>query len=580
MLSTSDFSSSTARMSWEYLMPKRRERALLYVRESDITLAMDSTTIESAIKVLVEHAAKKGYNVSPDDIHREAISGYHTYYFDRPELMKALKKVERHEVDVFLVTEIRALSRRGAGEVLVIYSTLQKANVRLETLSESITDDPMGEVLLTFRATWARIEREQSYVRMQRGKKDRIEIGNAPPNGRRAYGFILVDNEKETSAEYRFNTAIIHVDPSGEEWSEMKVRKFILDEVYNGATLHGVTRRLNDLGMPPPGKAYKHKENGCWLVSTVSNMVAETINYGVVYVNKYKRENGKLVKRPREEWTWLNCVVPALITKEVHDVIMRNLHDNRADSLRNNRHPDELGLLRGPHIFCGICGNRMSVKYPSSNGRNRKKLKPPFYRCIHRGGKSVAVVHNHLTTIALKTIEDIVKDKIIEALLHPTQVREQVAEIRAKNVPIVNQEEVEATIADIRQKMQNLYRLAENATDDETIIHLGERMNELEHQKRETERLLYVIEDDAEEIAVIEEELQKFEAWAAQVQPALTDRAYLDAATYEELRLAVKILGVRVTVYPLAGDYPFRWDVKMTVPAVLGKMNIVSPPRA
>src|SRR5438067_164914 len=133
---------------------------------------MDSTTIESAIKALLEHASKKGYDVSPEHIFREAISGYHTYYFDRPQLMNALKVAVRHEVDVFLVTEIRALSRRGAGEVLVIYNSLQKANVRLETLSESITDDPMGEVLLTFRATWARIEREQSYVRMQRGKRD------------------------------------------------------------------------------------------------------------------------------------------------------------------------------------------------------------------------------------------------------------------------------------------------------------------------------------------------------------------------------------------------------------------------
>src|SRR6266571_7924226 len=152
--------SSTIRTSLEYFMPQRRERAILYVRESDTALAMDSTTVESAVKALLAHAERKGYVVSPDDIHREAISAYHVFYFDRPELMKALKKVERHEADVFLVTEIRALSRRGAGEVLVIYSTLQKANVRLETLSESITDDPMGEVLLTFRASWARIERE------------------------------------------------------------------------------------------------------------------------------------------------------------------------------------------------------------------------------------------------------------------------------------------------------------------------------------------------------------------------------------------------------------------------------------
>src|SRR2546421_6100147 len=140
--------SSTAKISWEYLMPKRRERAAIYVRESDVSLAMDSTTIESAIKALLEHAKKEGYEVDPSHIFKEAISGYHVYYFDRPELMKMLKVVERKEVDLVLVTEIRALSRRGAGEVLVIYNSLQKYQCRLETLAQRITDDPMGEILL------------------------------------------------------------------------------------------------------------------------------------------------------------------------------------------------------------------------------------------------------------------------------------------------------------------------------------------------------------------------------------------------------------------------------------------------
>src|SRR5882724_9974598 len=46
-MSTAMSSGITQQMSWEFLMPQRKERALLYVRESDISLAMDSTTIES-----------------------------------------------------------------------------------------------------------------------------------------------------------------------------------------------------------------------------------------------------------------------------------------------------------------------------------------------------------------------------------------------------------------------------------------------------------------------------------------------------------------------------------------------------
>ena len=561
-------------------MPKRKERALLYVRESDITLAMDSTTIESAIKALLDHASQKGYDVSPEHIFREAISGYYTYYFDRPKLMEALKVSERHEVDVFLITEIRALSRRGAGEVLVIYNILQKANVRLETLSESITDDPMGEVLLSFRATWARIEREQSYVRMQRGKKDRIEIGNAPPNGKRAYGFILVDTEKETSARYEYNTEVIHIDQTGKQWSEIAVRTFILESLLNGATLRGLAKYLNDLGIPPPRKPVKQQGNGAWIATTIRNMVAESINYGEVWVNKYQRLNGKMVKRPREEWIKLpDGIAPALIDKKTHEAIMRSLWEKRVESLRNNKHPDELGLLRGGYIFCGICGRRMSVRYGGSGGRNRK-LKPPYYRCIRIEAHTMGEFHNHRNKIALSVIDSLVKEKILEALHHHDEVRKQVQRIRASYHRPLSQSEFEETIANIRQKMQNIYRLAENATDDETILHLGERMKELETQKRETEKLLYVLEDSEEEQAAIEEELQKFEAWVDEVQPFLTDRSYMAQASYAELRFAIKILGIRVTIYPDHGDYPYRYRIDVTVPEVLAKMNIMSQSRA
>ena len=569
-------------------MPQRRERAALYVRESDVTLAMDSTTIESAVKALLDHCQKKGYDVDPSHIYREAISGYHVYYFDRPELMRALKAVQRHEFDVLLVTEIRALSRRGAGEVLVIYNILQKANVRLETLSETITDDPMGEVLLTFRATWARIEREQSFIRMQRGKRDRIEIGKAPSNGHKCYGYVLVDTVKEVKGRYEFDTAVIHRDRNGEEWSTIKVRKFILDCLTEGETLHSISKKLNDLGVPPAGKAKKGE--GCWYPLTVRRIAEQPINRGDVYANQYKkvptgkttpdgRRTYKMVKRPEEEWILLPPgTAPALISRERHEAIMKQLAYNKQESLRNNHHPAELGLLRGGYIFCGICDKRMTVRYKDNNGKEKGKL-PPYYRCYHKEGGAGELIHNHRTQIHMRLIDEVVKEKIIAVLKQPEEVRKKVAAIRQANKPKTTPQEIEETIAAIKQSMQNLYKLAERATDDETIADLAEKMNEREQQKREAEKMLHVLADDAEERAKVEKEVQKFEAWAASVQPFLTDKAYMVQASYAELRLAIRILGIRVIVYPTIGDYPFRYQVDVTVPEVIAQMNIVCQSR-
>jgi hypothetical protein len=174
----------------------------------------------------------------------------------------------------------------------------------------------------------------------------------------------------------------------------------------------------------------------------------------------------------------------------------------------------------------------------------------------------------------MKKVDEAVKEKIREALISPETVRQKVAAIRKAYKPLTSQQEIEETIAEIKRKLQNLYKLAENATDDENILSIAERMNKLEVQKRETEKLLYVLEDAAVERAEIEKELVKFETWAERVQPFLTDTEYLKTATYAELRLAVRILGIKVTVFPSQGDYPFRFQLVATVPEIFAKVNI------
>ena len=556
-------SNSTLPASREYLMPERKKRCAIYVRESDISLGMDSTTIESAVKALLSRAEHQGYVVYPENIYKEAISGYHTYYFDRPGLMQMLKDASQNLFDVLLVTEIRALSRRGAGEVLVIYNSLQKSNVALETLSEVITDDPMGEVLLTFRATWARIEREQAFLRMQRGKKDRIEIGRAVSNGVRAYGYLLVDTQKEVKGKYIYNERTILVDEEGNEWSEIEVRRFILSSIYERRTLRSIIVFLNDLGIPPPKKSIKGRPY--WSESTVKRIAESPLNIGKVYANRYKKVGKKMLKRPPEEWVLIpEAAPPALIDEETYRQILENLALNKLESLRNSKHASELGLLRS-HIFCGICQRTMTVRYGGSNGHG--KVAPPFYRCYRKSGASLDIKHNHRTQIHVKMLDEEVKAKIAEALLKPEEVRRKVDEIRKRNNPIVNEAEIDETITKIVQKIKNLMKLAEDAPDDEELERLKLRMQELGREKRDAEALRYALEDDAEERSEIEKAIIRFERWVEQVRPFLTDPNY--PATYTELRAAVRILGIRCVVYPTAGDWPFRYQIEALVPEIL-----------
>jgi len=126
-------------------MPKRKERMAGYIRESDPNLA-DSTTIESQAKLVRNYGGEEGYIYEPQHEFKEAISAYMIPYTQRPKLLAMLRAAERHEFDVLVVSEVRAISRRQV-EVLILYDMLQKWGIRLETVKEKFADPARRQAL-------------------------------------------------------------------------------------------------------------------------------------------------------------------------------------------------------------------------------------------------------------------------------------------------------------------------------------------------------------------------------------------------------------------------------------------------
>ena len=542
-----------------------------YIRESDPTLA-NSTTIESQAKAVRLYGQKEGYIYDTQLYeYKEAISAYQISYMERPQLLNMLAAAKRREFDVLVVSEVRALSRRQV-EVFIIYDMLQKHGVRLETVKEKFEDDAMGRLILSLRAAYAEIEREQSYIRLQRGKKDRIEISNAP-NGhpKAAYGYIFVDSDKEVKAGYEFNHAIIYIDAEGTAWTEYTVCLYIFDLLKRRESLRSVANRLNDIGIPPPKKCLKGEPH--WTASCLHRIIKNRIYIGEVWANRFKKIGKNTTKRPQEEWILLpEGTAPALIDRETFEAIQEQLKHNKEDSMRNNKHTDEVGLLRAGYIFCGVCGRRMHLVYPGAAAARNGNT--PSYFCKQKSGTNQGIIHNHRTQIHMPYIDALAWEKTVTVLKSPEMVRTAVAQRRDENATVINAEDIASTIEKIKKAMQNLYTLAEHAPDDETMAQLTQRMQELGKQKRETEALLYDIADEEEELAEIEAELKKFETWAEQVRPLLTDPTY--EASYHEKRLAVRILGIKVTVFPTQGEWSCRYQIDVTVPAIMAKLHCVS----
>jgi DNA invertase Pin-like site-specific DNA recombinase len=547
-------------------MPQKRQIMAYYARESDETLA-GSVTIDSQIKACVEYGKRQGYILEPENQFVEAISAYEVSYMERKQLLRMLDAAKRKQFDVLVVSEIRALARRQV-EVLVIYDILQKYGVKLETINEKFGEDAMSKAVLSLRAMWVEVEREQSYLRMQRGKVDRVLIGQAPNGAIPLYTHIRVDTQREVNGRYALNESVAYTDESGREWTRVDVAKFICNLLLHGGSLNKTAQTLNDMGIPA-------SKGGHWTPETVRRLVGNPIIYGEVYANRYKQvekrrsRNDKKVKvdmlRPREEWVRLPDA-PAIITKEEYDSIQQQISNNKAVSLRNNQqeHPSFVRC----HVFCGICGTAMHIRDKASSQQSHIQV----LFCRKKAGGDLGLRLNHRTQISVRRVEEGVKEKLVETLLHPETVRQSIEALRNELKPVFDTSDIEATIAQLNMSIRNLYKLAEQATSDDTIADIAMRMNNYEKQKWAAERIIADVADDQEERLEIEAAIAKFEAWVEEVRPSLTNPAYLDKASYTELSMALQVLGIRVTVFPTQGDFVDRFLVDVAVPEIRKKV--------
>jgi DNA invertase Pin-like site-specific DNA recombinase len=567
----------------EYLnMRKKRIRAAGYPRVSDESLH-DSKTLESQEKDIRRHIERQGYELTEDHMYPEAMTAYMKPFREREVFMKMLDAARRREFDVLVVTEYSRLSRRQI-EQAVIINMLDQYGVRVESVTEKYEDSPVGNFMRAAYAFNSETEREKIHYRTSRGRLDRAKNGNLTGHGRPTYGYVYIDTDDETSSRYMLNTKVIYVDQDGVEWTEVKVIIFIFDLADKGIAVRQIAVTLTKMGIPTPrgSKPYYKKVEGkrvqvepkpYWMHNTVYRMLTNPMYIGKAVVFKLKSENGKSHKRDECDQIPLptGVVPPILLTSDglpdtaLFERVQKKLDANKIDATRNNHHaPEELGLLRAGFAKCGICGHSMRMRYYSESA-----VKPPVaYACIlstgHKDHKHVVhIVAHHLDSEAWKVAIKHIKD--------PDLVRARVEAMRQAMRQEDNRASVEATIKDIKRQINNLWKLAQAATDDDSISSLQVMLNNLERQKREAEVMLFDLDDEEEIKNKLAAEIARFEKWADEVRPLLTNPEY--TPTYEEMRFAIRILGITATVYPVKGDYPERFTIDVRPPDIVSLLS-------
>src|SRR5260370_5006980 len=287
-------------------------------------------------------------------------------------------------------------------------------------------------------------------------------------------------------------------------------------------SLHKIAFTLTRMGIPIPkdGQIISGKQvSGLWSSATVKRILSNPIYTGFVCSQRYAwverdeaelkrgKDKGrelkkhKIVKRPADEEVPLGKIAPVIVSREVFDMVQERFAINKEESVRNSKTPkEEMGYFRTGYARCGICNGSMAVRH-----HNQGKTRHPEYYCNRRYADHI----RHNNNISMDVLDSAGLAALRFVLSHPDMVRELVEARREENRRKIDVQALELSLSDVKRQMHNLFELAKNATDQETIDNLAVIMGGLEKQKRAIQRVTDDFADDEEKRNRIELEINR-----------------------------------------------------------------------
>jgi DNA invertase Pin-like site-specific DNA recombinase len=220
---------------------------------------------------------------------------------------------------------------RDSTEARVVKAKLRRIGVRVASVCQEITDDPMGKLIEGLFECIDQYESELNGVRTSGAMREAVRQGYFP-GAQRPYGY------RTRAIEHRPGV-IRHVLEPDEDEAQVVREIYRLYVALGGAK--AVARRLNQRGV-------SYRTGVPWSKDLVIRVLGQTAASGTYFWGK---RNGALAKPP-EEWTPLS--VASIVDPEVYELVQR-LRDDRRFSRKIGR-----GSAR-PHVLthfirCGRCG--------------------------------------------------------------------------------------------------------------------------------------------------------------------------------------------------------------------------------
>jgi site-specific DNA recombinase len=297
------------------------ERVALYLRVSSEE-QRDRETIEIQREFLEQYCQLYGLEVV-DTYEDDGVSGTIPLH-ERPEGRRLLQDAKEGKFKAVLAKKLDRLGRT----LLVIvdaHDRLQEAGIALRSATEPMdTSSPSGRLIFQMFASFAEYDRESIRERTQAGLHRAYRTGRH--GGVIPYGYIADEHG--------------HLKIVPEEAAMVRQ---IIENVPGGSTLYKEAKRLNDIGVPAPGRRYgsgKRRPGSSWSVMTTSNIVRQRAYSGI---HEVKINGGA-----------------DLIEREVPAIVERSLQERAKTALlEHKRYPDrrrDRKYLLSGLVKCEVCG--------------------------------------------------------------------------------------------------------------------------------------------------------------------------------------------------------------------------------
>jgi DNA invertase Pin-like site-specific DNA recombinase len=330
----------------------------LYARVSTVKQAEKDLSIPDQLRQLREWCERQGHGVAAEYVEPGASATN-----DRRPVFQQMMAEAGAKPRPFEAILVYSQSRlfRNALKFAIYEDRLQRAGVKLLSLTEPISDDPAGKFTRHVLSAVHELQSEETGANTLRTMTENARRGffngSHPPFG---YRVVEVDLPGRQGRKKR-----LELDPAEAELVRQVFTLYLQGKDGHELGLVGVARTLNRQGLTYRGTA--------WTKGRVEGVLSNRAYLGEYTFNRTRGKTGQ--RKPEAEW--VRVAVPALLDRGTFEAAARRRKARHCSQIppRVVSAPSFLtGLLR-----CGHCGAGLTVA-TGKGGRYR------YYKCQRRIG--------------------------------------------------------------------------------------------------------------------------------------------------------------------------------------------------